>query len=102
MKASSTLVPVEAVCWSEGGQACNQTVCGQDTLDLHLEPWSDKQFPTTAGARRTDCKFVYPSGNSIYSIVIHEHYSLESFPTGSRSPSHRCCNATCTTESFSD
>ncbi|GFT58889.1 hypothetical protein TNCV_185251 [Trichonephila clavipes] len=33
--------------WSEEGQGntCNQTVCVLDTLDLHLEAWSGKQFP---------------------------------------------------------
>ncbi|GBN35375.1 hypothetical protein AVEN_242636-1 [Araneus ventricosus] len=30
--------------------ACNQPVCGLDTLDLHLELWSVEQFPVTAGA----------------------------------------------------
>ncbi|GFU15374.1 uncharacterized protein TNCV_1045771 [Trichonephila clavipes] len=39
MKSSSALMPVMAVCWSEGGQgnACNQTDCGLDTLNLHME-----------------------------------------------------------------
>ncbi|GBL78201.1 hypothetical protein AVEN_42769-1 [Araneus ventricosus] len=52
MKACYTLVPVMAVCWLEGNQmsACNQPVCGLDTLDLHLELWSGEQFPMTAGA----------------------------------------------------
>ncbi|GFW40399.1 phospholipid-transporting ATPase [Trichonephila clavipes] len=52
MKSGSALFPVIAVCWSEGDQenACNQTVCGQDTLDLQLESWSGEQFPMTAGA----------------------------------------------------
>ncbi|GFV62417.1 HTH_Tnp_Tc3_2 domain-containing protein [Trichonephila clavipes] len=52
MKSGSALVPVMAVCWSEGGRgnACNQTVSGLDTLDQHLESWSGKQFPMTAGA----------------------------------------------------
>ncbi|GFV78576.1 transposable element Tc1 transposase [Trichonephila clavipes] len=29
--------------------ACNRTVCGLDTLDLHLESWSGEQFSMTAG-----------------------------------------------------
>ncbi|GFW16173.1 uncharacterized protein TNCV_4263381 [Trichonephila clavipes] len=47
MRAGSPLVPVMTVCWSEGGQgnASNQTDCGLDTLDLHLESWSGEQFP---------------------------------------------------------
>ncbi|GFY32947.1 hypothetical protein TNCV_2876961 [Trichonephila clavipes] len=49
MKAGSTLVPVIAMSCSEGGQgnACNQTVCGLDTLDQHLESWFREQFPMT-------------------------------------------------------
>ncbi|GFU41404.1 HTH_Tnp_Tc3_2 domain-containing protein [Trichonephila clavipes] len=52
MKEGSALVPVMTMYWSEGRQskACNQIVCGLYTLDLHLEPWSGKQFPMTTGA----------------------------------------------------
>ncbi|GBL95403.1 hypothetical protein AVEN_154805-1 [Araneus ventricosus] len=51
-ESSSALVPIMAVCWLEGGQvsACNQPVCGLDTLDLHLDLWSGEQFPMTAEA----------------------------------------------------
>ncbi|GFU60246.1 hypothetical protein TNCV_4249461 [Trichonephila clavipes] len=45
--STSALVPVMTMCWSERsqGNACNQTVCGKDTLDLHQESWSGEQFP---------------------------------------------------------
>ncbi|GFW67752.1 phospholipid-transporting ATPase [Trichonephila clavipes] len=41
MKAGSALVPVMTVFWSERGKgnACNRTVSGLDTLDLHPESW---------------------------------------------------------------
>ncbi|GFV64601.1 HTH_Tnp_Tc3_2 domain-containing protein [Trichonephila clavipes] len=51
MKAGSALLPVIAVCWSEGYQrnACYQTVCVLNTLNLRLESWSEEQFSTIAG-----------------------------------------------------
>ncbi|GFW93746.1 hypothetical protein TNCV_4542731 [Trichonephila clavipes] len=38
MVAGSALMPVMVVYWSEGGQriSYSQTVCGLDTLDLHM------------------------------------------------------------------
>ncbi|GFW09914.1 HTH_Tnp_Tc3_2 domain-containing protein [Trichonephila clavipes] len=47
MKAGSALIPVMAVCWSEGGQgkAYNQTVYGLDTMNLHLESRTGEKFP---------------------------------------------------------
>ncbi|GFV41943.1 hypothetical protein TNCV_4140501 [Trichonephila clavipes] len=48
----SAWVPVMDMCWSKGGQknACNQSVCILDKLDLHLESSSGEQYSTTAGA----------------------------------------------------
>ncbi|GFX41912.1 transposable element Tc1 transposase [Trichonephila clavipes] len=67
---SAALMPVMAVCWSEGGQrnAYNQNVCGLDTVDLHLKSLYGEQFPMTAGAHRgypkhNECKFGLQSDN---------------------------------------
>ncbi|GFX44108.1 HTH_Tnp_Tc3_2 domain-containing protein [Trichonephila clavipes] len=52
IKAGSSLVSMRAMWWSEEGQgnACSQTSCYLDTLDLHLESCSGGQFPMKAGA----------------------------------------------------
>ncbi|GFV33580.1 uncharacterized protein TNCV_4566951 [Trichonephila clavipes] len=64
------------MCWSEGGQGntFNQTLCGLDTLDLHLESWSGEQFPTIARAhsrlsQNTECKCIRQYG-IIHPIVL--------------------------------
>ncbi|GFY19827.1 HTH_Tnp_Tc3_2 domain-containing protein [Trichonephila clavipes] len=63
-----------------------------------------EKLPVSAGElsglypKDTDCKFVRQSGNSTYSTVIHEPHSRKSFLTGYPSSSHRCFNATCSTE----
>ncbi|GBM83466.1 hypothetical protein AVEN_138319-1 [Araneus ventricosus] len=71
LRPGSALVPVIAVCRFEGGQvsACNQPVCGLDTLDVHLELWSGEQFPMTAGAL---CRSTHASwtANLYVSLVI--------------------------------
>ncbi|GFW26131.1 hypothetical protein TNCV_3396271 [Trichonephila clavipes] len=52
MKEGFEFMLILAVYWSEGGQenVYNQTICGLDTLDLHLDSSSGKQYPMTAGA----------------------------------------------------
>ncbi|GFS78053.1 HTH_Tnp_Tc3_2 domain-containing protein [Trichonephila clavipes] len=88
LKTGSALVPVVVVCWSEGGQenASNHTVCGLDTLDLHLEPWSGEQEHSRVYPKHRDCKFVHQSGNLTYSIAIYEQHSWESLQKSNARP----------------
>ncbi|GFT58477.1 uncharacterized protein TNCV_3656471 [Trichonephila clavipes] len=91
MKAGSALLPGIAMCWSEGSQenACNQTVCSLDTLNLHLESWSGEQFPMTAGAfLRIQWKVFQQSNTRPHTTVITQCslQSVDMIPWPARSP----------------
>ncbi|GFX66322.1 uncharacterized protein TNCV_342961 [Trichonephila clavipes] len=88
MKAGSALVPVMAVCWLEGdqGNACNQTVCVLDPLDLHQESWFGGQSPMTAGALSRRSFPMYNAHPPTPVIIQRALHSVDLLPWSARSP----------------